>query len=164
MSVNAQRALVPFVYRNDEMVQLDDLMAGPWVAYFVGAGAINDAGQIVVSAFVPGGGTHALLLTPTSPTAVADGTGSVRNDAFYLATQGHRITFGIPRSNPVTVSLFDVTGRLIAMPVDEVRPAGDHEVFWNGRTRSGRPATSAVYFVRLSTPGFVASSKLILVR
>jgi hypothetical protein len=146
------------------MVQLDDLMPDPWVAYFVGQGAINDAGQIVVSAFVPGGGTRALLLTPNSSTAVAGGTGSARDDASYLATHGHRITFGIPRRNPVTVSLFDVMGRLVATPVDEVRSAGDHVVVWDGRTRSGHPATSGVYFVRLSTPGFVASSRLTLVR
>ncbi len=167
MSVNDQRSLVPFVYRNGEMVQLDDLTPGEWVMTFIGSGAINDAGQIAVSAFIPGdpsGNLHALLLTPTQPTAVADGAGSARTETSYLATQGHRIKFGISRSNPVTVSLFDVTGRLIAMPVDEVRPAGDHEVFWNGRTRSGHPAASGVYFVRMSTPDFVASSRLVLVR
>ena len=64
MSVNAASALVPFVYRDGDMVQLDDLMPEPWIADFVGDGAINDAGQIVVSGFMPGQGSRALLLTP----------------------------------------------------------------------------------------------------
>jgi uncharacterized membrane protein len=167
MSVNAQSALVPFVYRNGEMVQLDDLMPDPWVANFVGAGAINDAGQIVVSALVPGGGSHALLLTPVSPTAVADDLDSRAGNGdpgYYLATHGHWITYGIARSDLVTVSLFDVMGRLVARPVDRRQSAGEYEVAWDGRTRSGRRAASGVYFVHLATPGFTASRRLTLVR
>ena len=167
MSVNPQSALVPFVYRNGEMVQLDDLMPDPWIADFVGAGAINDAGQITVSALLPGGGSHALLLTPVSPTAVADdldGTGGNDDPGYYLATRGHRITYGIPRNDLVTVSLFDVMGRLVARLVNEVRSEGEHEVLWDGRTTSGRRAASGVYFVRLTTSDFDASSRLTLVR
>ncbi len=164
MSINAQRELVPFVYRNDEMVQLDDLMPDPWVATFVGAGAINDAGQIAVSALGVDGITHALLLTPTSSTAVGGPDGSGHDGGPYLAAQGNRITFRIPHRGPVTVSVFDVTGRLTATLVDEVRPAGDHDVVWNGQTRGGHAVSSGVYFVRMSLPGFVASSRLLLVR
>jgi hypothetical protein len=149
------------------MVQLDDLMPDPWVANFVGAGAINDAGQIVVSALIPGGGSHALLLTPVSPTAVADDLDARAGNGdpgYYLATHGHWITYGIARSDLVTVSLFDVMGRLVARPVDRRQSAGEYEVAWDGRTRSGRRAASGVYFVRLATPGFTASRRLTLVR
>jgi hypothetical protein len=164
MSVNVRRELVPFVYRNSEMIQLDDLMPEPWVATYVGAGAINDFGEIVVSALGADGFTHALLLTPVAPTGVEDDARSGRGNAYYLTAQGRRIRFGIPRSSPVTISLFDVTGRLIAVPVDDVRSAGDYEVLWNGRARSGRSVGSGVYFVRLSAPDFTASRRLVLVR
>ncbi|MEB3323575.1 MAG: FlgD immunoglobulin-like domain containing protein, partial [Synechococcaceae cyanobacterium] len=87
-----------------------------------------------------------------------------RDDAPYLATRGHRIAFGIRRRAPVTISLFDVTGRLVATPVDEVRAAGDHETLWDGRAGNGRPAAAGVYFVRLATPGFTASSRIVRIR
>jgi probable HAF family extracellular repeat protein len=154
-----------FIYRDSTMYRLDDLMPDPWRVFHVGDGCLNDAGQIVVTAIGTDGVSRALLLTPIATTSVTDGDGSARDEAsYYLATQGQRITFGIPRSNPVTVSLFDVMGRLIATPVDDVRSAGDHEVVWDGRTRSGHPIPSGVYFVRLSTSGFVTSSRLVLVR
>jgi len=71
MSVNAQSALVPFIWRDGRMTQLDELMPAPWIAVFVGSGCINDAGQIAVSAVVPGeSGQHALLLTPIGPRLV----------------------------------------------------------------------------------------------
>jgi probable HAF family extracellular repeat protein len=64
MSTNATGdGTVPFVYRDGEMIQLDDLMPEPWEAYTVGPGSINDAGQIAVQAGF-GGTSHALLLTP----------------------------------------------------------------------------------------------------
>jgi hypothetical protein len=70
----------------------------------------------------------------------------------------------VPSSHTVTLSLFDVMGRLVARPVDGARPAGGHAVTWNGRTMSGRRAPSGVYFVRLATPGFTASRRLTLAR
>jgi len=164
-SVDSAGHRAAFVYRNGVMFRLDDLMPDPWVASHVGNGAINDAGQIAVTAIGPDSFSYALLLTPVSPTAVADDLDPGNtNDRYYLATQAQRITYGIPRPDRVTISLFDVTGRRVATPLDEVRSAGEHKLLWDGRTTNGRPAASGVYFVRLTTPGFAASSRLTVVR
>jgi len=163
MSVNAQSALVPFVYRNGEMVQLDTLMPDPWIATWVGAGAINDAGQIAVTGLLPGQGSRALLLTPLASTAVDVGQ-AIDAASLRLATQDQRIIYALPRPEQVTVALFDVGGRRVATLVDARRPAGEHQIVWEGRTASGRRAPSGVYFVRLATPGFATSSRLVLVR
>ncbi|MBL7008832.1 MAG: hypothetical protein ISR76_07520 [Planctomycetes bacterium] len=64
MSVNPQSQLVPFLHWRGDMVQLDHLMEDPWIGVFLGAGAINDAGQIAVSGMLPGGSSRALLLNP----------------------------------------------------------------------------------------------------
>jgi probable HAF family extracellular repeat protein len=159
---------VPFVYREGTMYRLDDLMPEPWIAVFVGSGCINDLGQITVKAVrTDEPFSYALLLTPLTPAGLADdldaGEG-INDHGYYLATRGHRITYGIARSELVMVSLFDVRGRLVARLVNEDRPVGKHEVVWNGRTVTGRRAASGVYFVRLTTPGFTASNRLTLVR
>lgn len=79
MSTNATGdGHVPFIYRDGEMIQLDDLMPEPWEAYRVGPGALNDAGQIAVQAGIPGQQSRALLLTPiTLCDADLDSNGSV---------------------------------------------------------------------------------------
>jgi probable HAF family extracellular repeat protein len=166
MSVAAGGDLTAFVYfvRDSTMYRLDELIPGNWDAYWVGSGCLNDAGQIAVSAVALDGSSHALLLTPVATTALAGGTGDAREDHGYLATRGLRIAFGIPVSGRVTISVFDVSGRLLATPVDDTRSAGDHVVLWNGRTLSGNLAPSGVYFLRMSTPDFVASDRLVLVR
>jgi len=161
MSVNAASAYVPFVYRSGEMVQLDDLMPAPWVATYVGSGAINDVGQIVVSAIDGSGTSHALLLTPIPPTSV-----DVRraDTGYALSTHGRRITFFIPRTERIALSLFDVAGRRVATPTEGPRAPGEHTVTWDGRTRGGDRAPSGVYLVRLESAGPVATGKLTLVR
>jgi len=55
-------------------------------------------------------------------------------------------------------------GRLIATPVSGMRSAGNHEFTWDGVTRSGRRAPADVYLVKLTTPDFVGSSRLVVVR
>jgi probable HAF family extracellular repeat protein len=65
MSVPPEGGYIPFIQVGDEMMRLDDLVPDPWQTLFVGAGSINDSGQIVTRAFQPGAGeTRALLLTP----------------------------------------------------------------------------------------------------
>jgi hypothetical protein len=90
MSTNRQGdSVVPFVFRpqvDDEMVQLDDLMPEPWVAYDVGPGSINDAGQIAVHGGIPGSPpTRALLLTPIAQPLPGDLDGDGDVDLADLA-------------------------------------------------------------------------------
>jgi hypothetical protein len=75
-----------------------------------------------------------------------------------------RLVFTTPRSGVVTVELYDVAGRLVRTLVDEVRPAGRHEVLWNGVDDSGRALSSGVYFARMRADGFEQTRKMTLVR
>jgi hypothetical protein len=62
-----------------------------------------------------------------------------------------RITYEVPFAGPVRLSIFDVSGREVARPVDATVPAGRGEVEWNGRTRSGEVAPAGVYWYRIRT-------------
>ncbi len=162
MSVNAQSQYVPFVWRDGQMTQLDDLMPDPWVAVFVGAGAINDAGQITVSAHIPGeDGNHALLLTPIPEAGVPPRD---EPESPVLFARGMNIVYRIPETAPVLMRVFDVNGRMLARLVDSVESASQHEIYWDGLTISGHPAASGFYYVQLKTTRFALSCPLILVR
>jgi probable HAF family extracellular repeat protein len=163
MSVNPQGRYVPFVWRDGQMTQLDELMPEPWIATDLGPGAINDAGQIAVSAFIPGenGELHALLLTPTGPAAIPD---HETPNGYSLFARAGEITYRIPDAAPVSLRIFDVSGKLVARLVDGVRPSGEHVTIWDGRTaRDGRVATG-IYFAQLKTPGLTMKCRVVLVR
>lgn len=75
------------------------------------------------------------------------------------------LRFALPQRAPVSVEVFDVTGRRVATPLTrQILPAGAHEVRWDGRDHTGRPVATGVYFVRLVAPEQVRSSKVLRVR
>ena len=74
------------------------------------------------------------------------------------------IAFRLKTDGFVNLSIYDAAGRLVAVLVDESRPAGPYATVWNGKGENGTPATSGVYFYRLSSGKKVISKKMILLR
>jgi hypothetical protein len=62
------------------------------------------------------------------------------------------------------VAIYDVTGRLVRMLVDDPLPAGRHRLSWDGRDQIGRTSASGLYFIRAAAPGFEATQKILLVK
>jgi flagellar hook assembly protein FlgD len=48
--------------------------------------------------------------------------------------------------------------------VEGMQEEGEHRVVWDGRGEDGRPLAAGVYFVRLETPEYVATKKIVLVK
>jgi len=74
------------------------------------------------------------------------------------------ITFDLTAAGHVRLDIYDVSGRLIATPVNEARAIGRHHVEWNGKNTNGSLVPSGIYFYRMKTAGFEATRKMILVR
>jgi hypothetical protein len=53
---------------------------------------------------------------------------------------------------PVSLALYDVSGRLVAELYRGNMDAGAHSVAWNGRMSSGAAAARGIYLARLKTP------------
>jgi hypothetical protein len=64
----------------------------------------------------------------------------------------------------VTLTVYDVSGRLVRTLVDGAQTAGQHSVRWNGRNGAGVGVASGVYFCRMTAPGFVEQRKMVLLR
>lgn len=85
--------------------------------------------------------------SPPTPTARIAGAHLVSR-----AHAGHAtLRFAMRQAGPVQLEVFDLAGRRMATLVSGPRGAGDHEVAWDGETRSG-PARRGIYFARLETP------------
>jgi hypothetical protein len=70
------------------------------------------------------------------------------------------ITFDVPVSSVVTISIYDNLGRLIETPVDQTKlNAGKYEYKWNAEN-----LPSGVYFCKLSTENYSGTIKMILLK
>jgi len=69
------------------------------------------------------------------------------------------LSYYLPHSAPVTIRVFDLSGRQVAMLFDGERPGGRYTVVWNGDN-----AASGVYMVRFESTGFSAVRKVMLGR
>ncbi|MFZ1947581.1 MAG: C25 family cysteine peptidase [bacterium] len=82
------------------------------------------------------------------------------------AASSVRLRLGVPSSasGRATVEVYDVRGRLVKRVLDAVTEAGYHDLEWTGSDQHNRPASSGIYFVRVSVARETVSSKIVLVR
>ena len=64
----------------------------------------------------------------------------------------------------VRLGVYDLRGRLVRTLLNEVLPAGEGSVLWNGDDETGRAAASGVYSLRLDTEGQLLERRVTLVR
>ena len=75
------------------------------------------------------------------------------------------IRFDLARNAPVTVEVYDISGRLVRRLVRaEYRTAGPAGVSWDGRDETGRPAASGTYIARVRAGNSVTNARVVLVR
>jgi hypothetical protein len=67
-------------------------------------------------------------------------------------------SYSLPQASNVTLTIHDITGRLVEMLVNETQRPGIHQVGWN---RKDNP--SGVYFYRLKAGEFVETRKMVVV-
>ena len=60
------------------------------------------------------------------------------------------ISFSLPRSGPVEMSMYDLAGRRVReLVAGETLTAGTHRRIWDGLDNRGQQVASGVYIVRL---------------
>ncbi len=69
------------------------------------------------------------------------------------------IRYVLPAEMRVTLVVHDVSGRVVAKLLDEVRPAGAHQITWNADGMA-----SGVYFAHLRTRNTNVSRKMVLLK
>lgn len=77
---------------------------------------------------------------------------------------GTTISFYLPESERVVLTIYDIRGRCIRRLIDERREYGRHRVSWNGRNNRDEPVGSGVYLYRLRTGNRTLTRKMILLR
>lgn len=75
------------------------------------------------------------------------------------------IAYEVPKpGSRVEVVVFDVTGRRVAVLVNDHKDPGFYSLSWDGRNRNGESLASGVYFLRMRAGQFVDTKKLLLLK
>jgi hypothetical protein len=107
-----------------------------------------------------------ILKTPCGASAVlpSDREGATVRIFPSPSAGATRIAFRLDARGPVTLTVHDALGRLVATPYRGTLTAGDHEAFWNGCDAAGRRASDGVYFIRVLTTADARIDRLTLIR
>ena len=63
-----------------------------------------------------------------------------------------------------TLAIFNIKGQKVKKLVDEILPAGQHSVIWNGTDENGNIVSSGVYFYKMKAEQYTSTKKMILVK
>ncbi|MBI4553581.1 MAG: T9SS type A sorting domain-containing protein, partial [Candidatus Latescibacteria bacterium] len=74
------------------------------------------------------------------------------------------IRFALPQTVPVRLVVYNILGQEVKVLVDQVMPAGYHQVVWDGTNRSGQRVASGVYVYAIQAGSFRQSRKMALVK
>src|SRR3989339_154829 len=74
------------------------------------------------------------------------------------------ISYSIPKSEHVTLMVYNLLGKEVATLVDEFKQAGNYKVRFNVETLHAASLSSGIYFYRLTTPTTIVAKKMMLVK
>lgn len=143
-------------FGNNHLANLDD--SGPTFTIRTDFGSINPAFY------------DAWDFDNHRPTAVEERTGP--QPGTYFLAQNYpnpfnpetEIRYGLPKNGNVTISIYNISGQLVARLYDGAQIAGSHSVKWNGLNSQGKRVSSGIYFYKLETADFVKTNKMVLAK
>jgi hypothetical protein len=98
-------------------------------------------------------------VTPVSPETM---TPVILPNPFGAETT---VRFSLARSGPVSVSVYDLQGRLVrTLAGGGLLEAGVRELRWDGRDADGREVANGVYLCRVEADGQAASRRMVVLR
>jgi len=86
---------------------------------------------------------------------------SASPNPFNLSTE---ISFCLPIPAEVTIEVYNISGQLVREFDLGSKETGYHSVIWDGRSSSGMPVSSGIYFYRIQAGELSAQNKLLLLK
>jgi hypothetical protein len=125
-------------------------------------------GRIDIGAYEAGDaagapGSPGLPGEPGDPATAGDGAARLLGCAPNPVTAHAVLRLRLPAAAHLRLTLHDATGRRVALLRDQMVPAGDCAVAWNGTDEAGRRLAPGVYFARLALNGRVEARTEIVI-
>ncbi len=74
------------------------------------------------------------------------------------------ISLALPTEGRVSLKVYNIMGQVVNTLIDEIMPAGYHEITWNGTDQNGDQVSSGVYFYKLESDNFSETKKMIMLK
>ena len=74
------------------------------------------------------------------------------------------IYYDLPVQSHINISVYNITGQIVATLVDGHRSAGSYSLVWDGKDDNGKRLANGVYVYRLLADGFVKTRKMVLMK
>ncbi len=131
--------------------------------YFYGDSEADPGTEYIYRVDVKGiEGARTLFETgPIGCQPVATCLGLNRPNPFNPVTS---IAYNIGQSSRVSLAVYDVSGKKVAVLAEGVEEPGEHIAVWDGTDDQGRRVSSGVYFARLEVGKKVFNRKMILMK
>jgi hypothetical protein len=75
-----------------------------------------------------------------------------------------RIRFQLGGPGRVALKVYNMLGQEVRTLVNELKPAGSHEVSWDGKNSLGQRMPSGMYLYRIEAQGLVETRKMVLLQ
>jgi FlgD Ig-like domain len=153
-------------FRVQDLIDSD---VGTWYVILSYGICINNARDMVVFATNPTTDQSGALFLRAQPTGV-DASAPPPTVAASLSIEPNpfaahtTVRFALETPSRADVTIFDATGRRVAVIAVGAYAAGGMAVVWDGRDDDGRPLASGRYVCRLTTPSGAWSERITLLR
>jgi len=150
----------PIALRYDQGVYKTVFMAAAFEGIPLVASAVDPNNQKTVMKrildwFIP-------AATDVNPgTGTAATTLSLAQNAPNPFSSTTSMSFALPNAAPVSLSVYDVSGRLVSTLINRPMDAGMHQVSWDGRDSGGNSVANGVYLLRLEAGGETVTRDLV---
>jgi hypothetical protein len=74
------------------------------------------------------------------------------------------IRFTLASKAHVEILVFDVNGRVVKTLIDGVAEAAENALTWDGTDKCGNPVGAGIFWVRMSTPGYESTKRMVSMR
>ena len=66
--------------------------------------------------------------------------------------------------NPVSIKIYNLSGQLVRVQVNEVMKPGTYTVTWDGKNNSGKEVASGIYFYQFRTRNFQQTKRMLMIK
>ena len=107
--------------------------------------------------------------TPPAEIGTGAGIGEVRVSTGLVGAvpnpfrDGTQITYSLATPSDVTISIYSVTGQLVATVADGWAESGVHSAWWSGVDVHGASVARGVYFCKMHAEGYSGTTKIVLI-
>ncbi|HOF67527.1 MAG TPA: FlgD immunoglobulin-like domain containing protein [Candidatus Fermentibacter daniensis] len=131
--------------------------------------AVSGSDVYVGGQFTQAGGSPASRIARwRDPDVGIDATPEVITGILHASpnptASGVELSFRSIGLSPLTLEIYDASGRLVRTQDLGTLPAGSQAHYWNGQGGNGQALAQGVYFVRLSSAELEASTRVVLLR